>query len=288
MISRMREIEGDFSEIVRVQYPGFSVPFSIYSEDELLSSIIRRQGWYSHSDLRVYDLFLSEGDTVVDAGANIGWYAIYAATLVGERGTVIAIEPDPHHCALLAKNAHLASLSQVVIMQAALGKENGAGELRRSPNNFGDHHMAPLGEKLLSGSSSVPVRVVTLDSVLEGIAKVPRLIKLDLQGSEPDALAGMKNILLETSTPLLLVEFSPGLILRAGGSPFELFAFIEKNRFVPFRVAGDHVSGPLLKSVSVEELVSFTQEARSTELGWDLLLVRADTRADLSLCLSAL
>jgi protein-L-isoaspartate O-methyltransferase len=55
---------------------------------------------------------LREGDCVVDIGANIGYYALMEARLVGSYGKVYAIEPVSYNFQLLENNIQLKKLSR--------------------------------------------------------------------------------------------------------------------------------------------------------------------------------
>src|SRR5690348_7565067 len=61
-------------------------------------------GSYEEGTTNIFERLLKEGMAVVDVGANLGYYALLAARLVGESGKVYAFEPDPTNYALLTKN----------------------------------------------------------------------------------------------------------------------------------------------------------------------------------------
>ena len=54
---------------------------------------------------------LQRGDVFVDVGANIGYFSVLAACLVGEGGQVFAFEPDPDNFRLLRDNVALNGFS---------------------------------------------------------------------------------------------------------------------------------------------------------------------------------
>ncbi len=81
------------------------------------------------------------GDTVVDVGANIGYYTLLLANKVGKTGKVYAFEPDKINFEILAKNVKENNLENVVMINAAVGKKEGKLKLHRSEENFGDHKL---------------------------------------------------------------------------------------------------------------------------------------------------
>ncbi|MEM3192072.1 MAG: FkbM family methyltransferase [Candidatus Parvarchaeota archaeon] len=60
------------------------------------------------------------GDTIIDAGANIGIFTTIASVLVGDPGSVIAIEPDPDNLAILKDNIRINNLKNVTLIERAL------------------------------------------------------------------------------------------------------------------------------------------------------------------------
>jgi len=64
-------------------------------------------GYYEPPVTRVVQRLVSRGGTVVDAGANWGYFSLLAASAAGERGRAIALEPDPRHFTRLARNIEM-------------------------------------------------------------------------------------------------------------------------------------------------------------------------------------
>lgn len=262
-----------YSKQIRAQYGNVTRAMYIHPERELVSEILRIQQWYSKRDLVLYNLFLAPGDACFDIGANIGWYTLYAADIVGNEGLVVAVEPDPANATLLRKNLHENAITNVDVRELALGSvANGTTQLYKSPDNFGDHY---TDARVLESTdrAHVTVPTSTIDALVEEIGRVPRFIKIDVQGAEADVLRGAAAILQSDEKPVLLVEFAPACMLRIGASPFEFLAFIESHAYTPFRVYDDYSGKPLLAPLAVAELLEFIKENRTRVVGWDILLV---------------
>lgn len=69
---------------------------------------------------------IQPGNTVIDIGANIGYYTILAAQIVGETGKVYAFEPEPKNLTLLKKNVEHNNLTNVVLANKAVSNANGS------------------------------------------------------------------------------------------------------------------------------------------------------------------
>lgn len=149
---------------------------------------------------------LREGDCVVDIGANIGYYALIEARLVGPYGKVYAIEPAPHNMRLLEDNIRLNNYGNVETFQLAIGQQNGILPLYISDNpNWCSFYLSR------NVVGQVDVTVTSLDDFLKD-KRCPNLIRMDVEGYEYEILSGMSNI-LGSSVPLkLFVEFHPDIM----------------------------------------------------------------------------
>ncbi|MDG7001998.1 MAG: FkbM family methyltransferase [Nitrososphaerota archaeon] len=132
-----------------------------------------------------YDsLHLTEGDIVLDAGANIGDFTIMAAKKVGHGGRVISIEPSSRFFSILKKNVLLNHLDNVSLVEAALSDTIGFAFLE------GDG----VSAKTVTASDMVAqrVRVTTIEEVMKelDLTRID-IIKMDIEGSEYKALHGL-------------------------------------------------------------------------------------------------
>lgn len=145
------------------------------------------------------------GSTVLDIGANIGYFTILFAQLAGPDGSVHAFEPALANVELLTTNVSTNGYANVTVHPVAVGAESGAGRLRLSRENPGDHQL--VGEP---GEDTVDVDVVAVDALLPGIGPDLSLVKLDIQGAEPLALRGMWETLRTAGSLSLVCEYTAG------------------------------------------------------------------------------
>jgi FkbM family methyltransferase len=153
--------------------------------------------------------FIEPGQVVYDVGANIGFFTILCARLTGPEGKVFAFEPMPQNAEALRHNISLNGLDNVVVVQKALSCESGTANLFLSPHSAFhslDVEGASKRENLGPQAGEISVETITLDEfVAEDPARVPDLIKLDVEGAEVLALQGMRET-LRSAEPLLLCE----------------------------------------------------------------------------------
>ena len=174
-------------------------------------------GNYEVAETRFCEQLLRGGDVVIDGGANIGLYSMLFGRLVGESGRVIAFEPDPVNARRLRSNLELNELSFVKVEECALWSEPGHVTLNRFDPAFGAWHS--LGTPALEHPfrrgeiarpvDHVDVQATTLDAYCDAaqIGHI-RLLKLDLEGAEPDALAGAVELLDRKAIDTILFEVS--------------------------------------------------------------------------------
>jgi FkbM family methyltransferase len=127
---------------------------------------------------------ISAGDTVVDIGANIGCFTIYAARAVGPTGRVIAVEPASETFSQLRRNVELNNLTNVTLVQAAVSGEPGTVTLMASENSLFTSLFDRIDGRENTGHSE-QVEAITLDQILQrnGVERVD-FLKVDCEGAE--------------------------------------------------------------------------------------------------------
>lgn len=167
---------------------------------------------------------------VVDVGANLGWHALHAARHPNVE-TVVAFEPDPFNAGLLERNLSENAIGNVVVDNRAVGSAPGMTTLYSYKSaNFGRHSLAADHGH---GSRSVPI--TDLDGAMAELGFGDRrvaLIKIDVEGYEPAAIAGAARTLERTDAVIL--EFSPELSEAGGLSAQDMMARLLSLGFTPF------------------------------------------------------
>lgn len=151
---------------------------------------------------------LGPGDVFVDIGANIGYYTLLAASLVGHGGRVYAFEPEPITFQSLQRNVALDAAREVVtLVNLALSNQAGEFDFYRT---YGTAHSL-IGETEGDNRyrSTTRVEVARLDDwVARGHLDRSRigLIKIDVEGEEPRTLEGMLETLRRGGLPPIWCE----------------------------------------------------------------------------------
>jgi FkbM family methyltransferase len=134
---------------------------------------------------------------------------------------VIAYEPDPLLHAILCRNVARNGYANVEARRSAVADAAGTAMFYRAKNT-GDNRLFSHGPR--DDRDSFSVSTVTLDEDLAGLDRRIDLLKMDIQGAEPLALAGMQTLLKAAPPRRMLVEFWPHGIAGMGNDPREFVA----------------------------------------------------------------
>jgi FkbM family methyltransferase len=167
-------------------------------------------GSYEALEVKLFKESLAADMVVVDVGANVGYYTLIAARIVGSGGHVFAFEPDPRTLAALRGNVVANGFRNVTVIGKAASDTEGNCELYldSSANRTSLYQSASL-ERVTRREQ---VATTTVDEVLGQLR--PDVVKIDIEGAEPAALRGMRRSL--KSETVLFLEFAPPVLVSAG------------------------------------------------------------------------
>ena len=250
------EIQGS-KMYVNVNDESFSMrkTFEIYASDLI----------HEKATTDLFKKIVKEGDTVVDLGANIGYFTLLAAKLVGPNGKVYSFEPEPKNYSYLKKNIELNNYSQATAINKAVSDKNGTTELFICLYDTGHHTINKYDgiEAYSHGRSTekrpIKIETITLDEFFKGKEDSIDMIKMDVEGAEALALRGMDNILRTNDKLKMIIEFFPLLIKNMGSSPEELiYKLLNNYKFSIFVVPDDYDSSAekLTRAESIDEIMS--------------------------------
>lgn len=147
------------------------------------------------------------GWTVVDVGANCGYYSILMADLVGPEGRVVAVEPHPDAVNLLRRSTILNGFAdRIRISEAAAGDGDGRATLYAQTASAGGSSLVARFGELGPDCARIEVAKVRFDTLLADEDRVD-FIKIDAEGSEDRIVAGMEAVLAR-HRPALALEFN--------------------------------------------------------------------------------
>ncbi len=172
------------------------------------------EGPFEEPVMRIMEKYLGPGAVFLDVGANEGVHSVYAARLVGAAGTVLAVEPQSRLHAVLDRNFALNGLRNYRLWACALSDHDDATLLLN------------LYPGLNTGSSSVVarcrfcralerVRTKTASALIaeSGVDRVD-LVKVDVEGYEPEVVHGLLPALRERRVRALMVDYHGPILAR--------------------------------------------------------------------------
>lgn len=190
-------------------------------------------GAFEPKTVHCYQKILKDGDWALDIGANIGAHTLPLAQAVSPKGQVCAIEPTDWAHSKLTKNLSLNPeiVQKVKTFQVALsdGKQKKTSGFYSSWNVHAKTEAHPDHGGILN--SAAGAKWICLDDLRDQLdPKKIRLIKVDIDGHEPEAFRGGVKFLKETSA-ILLMEFSPHQLEEFGSSYIEMLDLLRAAGF---------------------------------------------------------
>ncbi|NJK47790.1 FkbM family methyltransferase [Candidatus Gracilibacteria bacterium] len=161
-------------------------------------------GTYEMSVQETLSQYLKPGDIFYDIGANVGFFTILAAKLVGSSGKVYAFEPEAVNVATLQHNIQINRFTHVSAIAKAVSRTTGQAELLLAAYS-GGHTLATVGSRA-DARDIINIDVVSIDDLLkQKEIDPPTLVKIDVEGAEIDVLYGMTQTIQEYQ-PIILYE----------------------------------------------------------------------------------
>jgi len=181
------------------------------------------------SDIRqLMSKIVHDGDTVIDCGANIGYHTLLLSALVGEKGQVYAIEPYPPNYEILKTNLIQNEITNTYTFPCAAGGPEGSEILNKlyiSETNNGMHSLLyKRSEKFVS------VRVRELADFFMAPVDI-KLLKLDIEGMELDALFGLGRLIYNVENIIFehLPDYGDGIFDYLQMKGFKISKINETN-----------------------------------------------------------
>lgn len=216
------------------------IPMFLDPTAAVFTTYVKRTGVWEKRETKVFVDSVHEGDVVVDVGANVGYYTLIAARLVGSTGRVYAFEPDPRNFRYLERNVRLNGLDNVILEQKAVSDRSGSIQLFTTD---GVHEDSRIFQPSGRPSVAVDVEAVSLDDYFRD--REPRIdfLKIDVQGAEGAIIEGMTETAARNPDMAMVLELSPPMVREFGLDPdavvdrlvdqgFRFFTF--ENGITPF------------------------------------------------------
>lgn len=168
-----------------------------------------RSGAYEPHLTAVFERHCRPGMTVVDVGANLGYFSLLASHLVGPSGRVVALEPNSENCRLLVSSLRLGGITNVELFPVAADEAPGWAYYATHVGSNGG--LVDDGDLLSRFGVVVPT--LRLDDLVD--AKVD-FLKMDVEGAEGRVVQGATQI-IEKDRPIVTTELKEEMLRRVSG-----------------------------------------------------------------------
>jgi len=174
---------------------------------------------------------LNPGDCVIDVGVNVGYFSVVCAQWVGFKGKVHAIEASPVMFERFRQCVAEVAGGPIRVYHSAVWQSSGVVSFHVATNSG----WSALRENATFETlTTVQVSAITLDEFMlrENIQRV-RVLKLDIEGAEINALMGAPALLKSGIVDYILVEVEPNRLKAFGHTGQELAYLLEQNGYHP-------------------------------------------------------
>lgn len=186
----------------------------------LLGASLLQTGSYEPGTDAIFRKWIKPGFTVIDVGANEGFFSILASLLVGSEGRVVAIEPQLRCIEIMKRNLSENDIGNCSIIEAALGNVDAMADIQLMPAfNTGASSMVRNYRWTRQRQ-----RVRTLTGVAlsqqTGLSRLD-FVKIDVEGYEvegyePEVVEGLLPLLNSGCIRLLLIDFHHSILKQRG------------------------------------------------------------------------
>jgi len=225
---------------------------------------------------------LKPGDTFIDVGANVGYYSLLASKLVTGSGKVVSVEALPETFHWLEKNLRTNLASNVRAVNVAAWHEHDNLKIFSNPGGTSGTTTVMqtwAAQWNLAPDYSVPARPLSVVLTIDEI-KTARLIKIDVEGAEWNAVLGMVSIFSDCRVDLeIVVEVSRSMLQAQGKTIDDMLTLFATWGFKPYHVQNDYSESAYLNKATPVRPTRIESIPTGSADQFDLVFSRIDARS---------
>lgn len=202
-------------------------PLWMQTRDEVMRPFLLKRKSWEESTAALLRRLLRPGARFLDVGANVGYFSLFVHRLPCEV-QIDAVEPHPVLHSLLRANLW-ANDVRARIHNAALGDKRRLLPMSSPPMNPGDSR---VGTRTPDDRYDLVVPVLPADELFA--RRSFDVVKIDVQGFEPEVILGMERIVRQSPAIVLVVEFWPTSLEERGLDPAEV---LDRYRQLGYHIA---------------------------------------------------
>lgn len=192
-----------------------------------------------------------QGKVAFDVGVNYGYTSAWISRWA-ER--VYTFEPNPNNAAMIREQLRIRQIQNVEHIATAISDHQGEGVLHLKSVD-GHHSLGDIGASSTVGTMRVPVTTLDWFAETRGINRVS-LLKIDVEGFEPEVLRGARRLLSTRAIDLILFECSPRFYRQRGLDPRAPMAVLEEYGYQTRTLHGDPVDRESMSTIQQIDLLA--------------------------------
>lgn len=211
-----------------------------FTSDRFILESIQAGSSYETDVTNIMVRALKPGDCMFDVGANVGYFSLMAAALVGPTGKVLAFEPGENNLPRLKDNIKLNKFDNIDVIEKPawshqtelmfwLNHDNSGGDALWDPGLW------PGNPKSRAVPISRMLKTTTLDRVY---LQPPRVIKLDIEGAEYHVMVGAFGLLNTHKPPFVIAEWNAFAFAQMDCSGNDLRRLMRRHGYDMFLIDG--------------------------------------------------
>ena len=224
---------GDGLVLVKAIVNGLQIIYLVEAHDRLIAPWFIATGLYETELTHHFGHILRPDDHCLDIGANFGYFTLLFGRFC-PKGKSIGVEADEALFPISRDNIHINDLSgNTSVRHRAICETNRDVKLFRRVGRSGNTSILEVSQKFLDHLGEAPsvefsVPGTNIDSFSQDFGGKLDIIKIDIEGAEPLALAGAQNIISQNPDLQIIMEWSPGQIRAAGFDIGEFLSNLSK------------------------------------------------------------
>ncbi|MEP7318747.1 MAG: FkbM family methyltransferase [Panacibacter sp.] len=222
------------------------------------------QGAYEFEEMNLLLHLLNKGDNFLDIGANIGYFSLHAAQVVGTAGMVWSFEPATVIFKQLERHIEMNKFSNIKAIQRGASSQNINSLLYlSSAENYGSTGLQPGDE--FSGKTEHVSLVKMDDFVLEYNIRNIGAIKIDVEGHEKQVLQGIL-LTLEQQHPIILIEVIASQLLLHNNTVEDIYQLLYSLGYKGFYINANKKLAPVPHRTFEGYGIFFLQERHRSKM----------------------
>lgn len=203
--------------------------------DNYIEWSILSTGTYEDEIGKLIKISLSEGDTAIDIGGNIGLQSLRMSSCVGPNGKVFSFEPLNYLQEKLKKNLALNRISNVTLFPFALSDQQNELDLPINNNQWNQGTFSLSNKDTGNNKQRIVVKVADEMPEIQSLASVS-LIKIDVEGFEFQVLKGLKQT-LQKHKPRIIFEYDSNYWADTGQKITDCYQYLHSLNYSLYQIS---------------------------------------------------